>query len=310
MKELPSRGINKGGHSTDMPSIVHEALTSPGQPLDAGTRAHMEPRFGHDFSRVRIHADTNAAESARSINALAYTVDNDVVFNRGRYAPGTLEGRQLLGHELAHVVQQTYGKPPQSMRNAPLAASNTMGAASQLQRQVSPTLCSTDKFLSINADCYRARGMLLIASGKLAAYSASLGYWPSSVGTAMNRHFGTTLPPFAAVLSMAATGLAALTQALSLSTDYVCVSTGSYPCSSNTLAWVPWCVPGMPIVLCDPNYFSQTELERSTTLIHEWTHKFWCRLDIGYEHEPGYPQNLFTASVNADNFANLVRDIQ
>ena len=90
-----------------VPSIVQEALASPNQPLDSGTRAYMEPRFGHDFSKVRIHTDSKAAESAQSINALAYTLGNDLVFSRGRYAPGTLEGRQLLGHELTHVVQQS-----------------------------------------------------------------------------------------------------------------------------------------------------------------------------------------------------------
>ena len=66
----------------------------------------MEPRFGHDFSQVRVHADTKAAESAQSVNALAYTFGHDMVFGRGQYEPGTSEGRKLLGHELAHVVQQ------------------------------------------------------------------------------------------------------------------------------------------------------------------------------------------------------------
>jgi hypothetical protein len=89
-----------------MPPIVNEVLHSPGQPLDAGTRAFMEPRFGHDFSKVRIHTDTQAADSAHAVNALAYTVGNDVVFGSGQYQPATSNGRRLLGHELTHVVQQ------------------------------------------------------------------------------------------------------------------------------------------------------------------------------------------------------------
>ena len=64
-------------------------------------------RFGHDFANVRVHADAAAAESARSVHALAYTVGSDVVFGAGQYAPGTRAGQQLLAHELAHVVQQT-----------------------------------------------------------------------------------------------------------------------------------------------------------------------------------------------------------
>ncbi len=66
----------------------------------------MEPRFGHDFSQVRIHTDERAAETARAVNALAYTVGRDVVFGAGQYAPQTDEGRRLLAHELTHVVQQ------------------------------------------------------------------------------------------------------------------------------------------------------------------------------------------------------------
>jgi hypothetical protein len=88
------------------PSIVHEVLRSPGQPLDPTTRAFMEPRFGHDFSRVRVHTDARAARSADAVNALAYTVGRDVAFGAGRYTPHTNEGRKLLAHELTHVRQQ------------------------------------------------------------------------------------------------------------------------------------------------------------------------------------------------------------
>jgi len=89
-----------------VPPIVHDVLNSSGQPLDTGTRAFMEPRFGYDFSRVRVHTDARAAESARSVNALAYTVGRDVVFGTGQYAPNMSEGRRLMAHELTHVVQQ------------------------------------------------------------------------------------------------------------------------------------------------------------------------------------------------------------
>jgi hypothetical protein len=93
----------------EAPPIVHDVLRSPGQPLDAATRAFMEPRFGYDFSRVRIHADEKAAESARSVNARAYTVGRDVVFDTGRYVPAASSGRRLMAHELTHVIQQTAG---------------------------------------------------------------------------------------------------------------------------------------------------------------------------------------------------------
>jgi hypothetical protein len=89
-----------------VPPIVHEVLHSPGQPLDRETREFMEPRFGHDFSKVRVHTDAKAAESARAVNARAYTVGRHVAFDTGHYTPSTPIGRQLLAHELVHVVQQ------------------------------------------------------------------------------------------------------------------------------------------------------------------------------------------------------------
>lgn len=92
-----------------------------GQALDSVTRSYMEPRFGHDFSQVRIHADTRAATLARSINALAFTVGNSITFGAGQYQPGSASGQKLLAHELAHVVQQQHApqiqrqeKPPSS----------------------------------------------------------------------------------------------------------------------------------------------------------------------------------------------------
>lgn len=85
---------------------VHEVLRSPGAPLDRGTRAFMEARFGRDFGGVRVHHDARAAESARALGALAYTVGQHVVFGSGRYAPHAPGGRWLLAHELVHTVQQ------------------------------------------------------------------------------------------------------------------------------------------------------------------------------------------------------------
>jgi hypothetical protein len=96
------------------PPVVHDVLQATGQPLDAETRAFMEARFGHDFGQVRVHTDARAAESARAVNAAAYTVGRDIVFAPGHFAPGTQAGRHLLAHELTHVVQQAPGVAPAS----------------------------------------------------------------------------------------------------------------------------------------------------------------------------------------------------
>ena len=114
----------------EAPPIVHEVLNSPGQPLDAGTRDFMEPRFGHDFSSVRIHTDAKAAESAKAVQARAYTVGNHIAF-AGPPEP------QLLAHELVHVVQQ--GAQP--LRRSPAEPPSPVASLAQpaLQRQTTPT---------------------------------------------------------------------------------------------------------------------------------------------------------------------------
>jgi hypothetical protein len=93
-------------HGQPIPGSVGETLAAPGQALDPDAQAEMSERFGHDFSRVRVHADQQAAGSAQAVNARAYTVGNEMVFAGGQYAPNTSSGRRLIAHELTHVVQQ------------------------------------------------------------------------------------------------------------------------------------------------------------------------------------------------------------
>jgi len=104
------------GHASDnaetAPDSVGRVLSGSGRPLDSGLRQDMEQHFGHDFSRVRVHSGSAAAESAQELNALAYTVDHNVVFGAGQFNPGGHAGRRLLAHELTHVVQQTGGTGP------------------------------------------------------------------------------------------------------------------------------------------------------------------------------------------------------
>jgi hypothetical protein len=95
---------------------VYKAIGSAGRPLDASARTYFEPRFGHDFSRVRVHSDSVADEAAVAIDARAYAVGSHLVFAAGQYAPHTQEGKQLLAHELTHVVQQSGGEVPGLIR--------------------------------------------------------------------------------------------------------------------------------------------------------------------------------------------------
>jgi hypothetical protein len=102
---LMRRAAGSGGPAL-VPPIVQDVLRSPGQPLDPATQAFFEPRFGHDFARVRVHHDAQSAASAHAVDAMAYTVGSHIVFAAGHYAPGSPGGRGLIAHELTHVVQQ------------------------------------------------------------------------------------------------------------------------------------------------------------------------------------------------------------
>jgi hypothetical protein len=119
-----------------VPPLVNDVLRSPGQPLDDGTRGFMESRFGHSFQDVRVHTDDSAAESAKTVDALAYTVDRNIVFARGQYDPTSSSGKHLLAHELTHVMQQ---------RSAPRGATVQASDASPYDRPDSPSEREADQ---------------------------------------------------------------------------------------------------------------------------------------------------------------------
>jgi len=110
----------------DAPPIVHETLASPGQPLGADARTFFEPRFGKSLGHVRVHADARASDSAAAIGARAYAVGEHIVFGAGGYAPSSDAGRQLMAHELTHVLQQS-GAPSVRRACGPQAIGRPMG---------------------------------------------------------------------------------------------------------------------------------------------------------------------------------------
>ena len=106
------RAVGNGGLSSmveEERSPVHDVISSGGRPLEPDVQADMETRLGQDFADVRVHDDGAAHESARSVNAHAYTVGSNVVFQRDKYDPSSEDGRVMLAHELTHVVQQRNG---------------------------------------------------------------------------------------------------------------------------------------------------------------------------------------------------------
>ena len=126
--------------SPEVPSIVQDVVGSPGEPLDPATRAFMEPRFGQDFSSVRVHSGAAAEQSAREVNASAYTVGHDIVFAPGHYTPHTPAGRRLLAHELTHVMQQEAAGLPALQRKAGIGAAAEPAQATPVWLQLYPWL--------------------------------------------------------------------------------------------------------------------------------------------------------------------------
>jgi hypothetical protein len=105
-KKVQMSGNANASGGVTAPQTVNDVVSSPGQSLDSSTKSFMESRMGYDFGNVQVHNDSSAHQSSADINALAYTHGNHIVFGEGQYQPGTDSGKQLLAHELVHVVQQ------------------------------------------------------------------------------------------------------------------------------------------------------------------------------------------------------------
>jgi len=119
-----------------------QSMRSSGKPLGAELRGYFEPRFGHDFSQVRIHTDARAAETSRALNARAYTFGKDVVFANGEYRPETSPGRHLLAHELTHVVQQENGTAGAHLATSTLSIAPTNDPSETEADEVAREVCS------------------------------------------------------------------------------------------------------------------------------------------------------------------------
>lgn len=135
-KELIQPKSNAGAARQVTSGVAHDMhfLKGTGQPLPASERAFFEPRLGSDFSRLRVHSDSRAASLAQSLNARAFTIGRDVIFGAGQFSPGSRSGKQLLAHELTHVLQQNHTSHISSIR---LHLSPSMIQRNRAKRSVS-----------------------------------------------------------------------------------------------------------------------------------------------------------------------------
>jgi hypothetical protein len=123
------------GDTVTAPASVDCVLSGSGRPLDPALQQDMGRRFGHDFSRVRVHTGGAAEQSAQDVNAHAYTVGHNIVFGAGGFAPGSHEGRKLIAHELTHVVQQTGAAGIHVDQGGEKPALSTMESRRTIQKQ-------------------------------------------------------------------------------------------------------------------------------------------------------------------------------
>lgn len=175
----------------EAPGTVGDALRSAGEPLNAATRAYFEPRFGRDFSRVRVHVGAAAEQSARELNARAYTAGTDIVFGRGQYMPATNDGRRLLAHELTHAIQQSptttqsvgHDGLRQSFASSSVLTSSTGGplvqrAGNAPDPEPQPTVLALGRYSRANTsidrlseEAERATGLRAFVAGRMPGFT-------------------------------------------------------------------------------------------------------------------------------------------
>jgi hypothetical protein len=259
----------------EAPAVVDDVLRSAGRPLEASVRSSMERRFGHDFSRVRIHDDGNAAASADAVRAEAYTVGSHVVFGAGRYA-GSPAGERLLAHELAHVVQQQGVPSHGSIRIVPadhasereahaLAAQPASGAPPRtgLTRSLQRYGHEDCKDADLKTHIWPADG---IAKKKVNAAIAAVSASPVSATTAalFAKYFMTSTPKVATILKVL--------QKLKAGFDankytYECEE----DCDADTNAYSGYF---WDIHLCMNNLRGRANDCIARTIVHEFSHKY------------------------------------
>lgn len=289
-----------------------------GVPLDSASRRYFEPRFGRDFSSVRVHTDEVAASSAAQIAARAYTVSNHVVFGAGQWSPSTSDGRRLLAHELAHVTQQAGGAG--AIQRQPLGDEQVTTGDQAVPLDEPNKAPECDEICGDTEKCIQGPGEKCddamtkkvetawkAAAQKLTDASDALAESPLSATTLaslkanFNWSSGTTpadLPTTVATnLSTAATKMS----------DNLCIKCVSQ-CSTGGVAQITRakgknCLGSNCFTICPT--FAATD---SHVLVHELFHRVVSSVEDLYRGQPGYPPPPSMALKMADCYASLVDD--
>lgn len=238
----------------EAPPVVEEALRSPSEPLDEGTRGFMEERLGHDFGGVRLHSGAKAAESARAVNSLAYTVGPDIVLGAAAPTPGTDAGRKLLAHELTHVVQQS------GTSGVPALQRWSLSNCNQAQ-----TVYVEDAFAKSYDDLTKAVSMMSPPTSPFVKNALYLAFRDDSEDTA----------------NKARERIGKLQKNIT-STHVTCQPDTHADCKDKDGSIYDGYHTGGEVYLCMPKYTNLDPIRQSNVLTHEAAHKYLDVRDTGY----------------------------
>lgn len=286
-EKLQMKAETKASKDIQPTSLVNEVISSGGQLLDAETKTFMEQRFGHDFSNVQIHNDAIAHQSSAEINAKAYTHKNHIAFAPGSYQPQTNTGKQLLAHELTHVVQQNNNTSVKRKVNDSSSCSSTVDKTAPPQPMTFITLADMLASSSLSFAIVRLKlDLITDASGKLSgdafdAYRNHFGDPHSIKGKFKDRFNGSSNDSLAdaqasemrSLIGMLETVLKVLEKGI----NYHCIGTGMWKvdglaygkCDTGTLMETRGNTRA--IAIC-PFFWHDTNDDAGITTIHELFH--------------------------------------
>lgn len=269
-----------------VPKSVSQVLSESGRPLEPKLREDMEQRIGHDFSRVRVHSSKSAEQSARDINARAYTIRNDIVFGAGQFAPRANKGRQLLAHELVHVVQQSpstngHSDISDSVGNIqrqpatttatpapPSAPAVNTSATSPHGRNCDQANCVNEDRAVMGADLTRAQEWVdsahqALSAQPLASETSRLLDWY------FDSHAVSTVNTLSTRLNCISNSLAYARNQSWWGCDPPRQDANAY---ADMVSPVSFCAGQRDLICLTDNHFDNSSTKRSSTLIHEAAH--------------------------------------
>ena len=303
-KEIP-------GQIPRISANVHQQITAlrgGGDPMPAAARKFFEPRFGYDFSHVRIHTNES---STKAVNALAYTTGRDIVFGAGQYSPHTQSGKKLLAHELAHVIQQSNG-----------ASHNELQRQSQTRCNPPESNPCPEPRFNVVLEAFRTGSNFLAnARNRMSGYvNAPAAGANQLAARALRRHFRwteairqqLTYPDIPAIVLQTIDNSLVNIQS-PIGADCPATTPPSDRDGAVLHARSPSTWSGSNCYIFYPGFFAgrnaSANRRRGKTAVHEMMHRWEGMSDTAYEFESTYPLQPRAAQNNADSFAALIRDL-